>query len=119
MMSSPIVHIDIHGGDEPAQHRFYADLFGWQVNAKGPGYALVSTPPGSPDGALVESEDAPGVVFGVAVDDLDEAVERAVSLGGTVIMPPTDNGWVVKAQITDPAGNRVTLIRSTPRDVRQ
>jgi predicted enzyme related to lactoylglutathione lyase len=45
------------------------------------------------------------------VDDLSAAVERATALGGTVVMPPTDNGWVVKAQVTDPAGNPVTLIQ--------
>jgi hypothetical protein len=27
-------------------------------------------------------------------------------------MPPTDNGWVVKAQIRDPAGNLLTLIQA-------
>jgi hypothetical protein len=27
-----------------------------------------------------------------------------------VVMPATDNGWVVKAQVADPAGNLVTLI---------
>ena len=27
----------------------------------------------------------------------------------------TDNGWVIKAQSVDPAGNTVTLIENTPR----
>jgi predicted enzyme related to lactoylglutathione lyase len=110
MTSSPIVHFDVLGGAESAQHRFYAGLFGWQVDVKGPGYALVRTPDGGPDGALVDA-DAPGIAIGVAVDDLAAAVERAVSLGGAVLMPPTDNGWVVKAQVHDPAGNPVTLIQ--------
>ena len=113
-MPSPILHVDILGADEPAQHRFYAELFGWQVDPKGPGNALVRTPDGGPDGALVDA-DAPGVSIGVGVEDLAAAVERAVALGGTVLMPPTDNGWVVKAQVTDPAGNPVTLIESAAR----
>ena len=116
-MASPIVHFDIAGttgGPESEQHRFYAGLFGWEVAPKGPGYALVSTPDGSPDGALIEAEQ-PSVTIGVAVDDLAAAVERAVDLGGKVTMPPTDNGWVVKAQVSDPSGNVVTLIqRPTP-----
>ena len=116
-MPSPILHVDILGGEETGQHRFYAELFGWQVDSKGPGYALVHTPAGSPDGALVETEEpeARGVAIGVGVDDLAAAVERAVALGGTVLMPPTDNGWVVKAQVADPAGNPVTLIDQAPR----
>jgi len=27
-------------------------------------------------------------------------------------MPPTDNGWVAKAQLQDPAGNLVNLIQA-------
>ena len=113
-MTDSVVHFDIAGEPESAQHRFYAELFGWQVASQGPGYALVSTGDGGLRGALVES-DAPSVTIGVAVDDLEATVERAVALGGTVAMPPTDNGWVVKAQVVDPAGNPVTLIRSVRR----
>jgi predicted enzyme related to lactoylglutathione lyase len=110
-MSNAIVHIDIAGPDAPAQHRFYGGLFDWEVDEKGPGYALLRTPDGGPDGALVEA-DAGSVTVGVAVADLARALERAVSLGGTVVMPATDNGWVVKAQVTDPAGNLLTLIQA-------
>ena len=109
-MADPIVHFDITGPDETAQHRFYAELFGWSVDPKGPGYALVGTPGGSPDGALMEAETAT-VTIGIAVPDLDDAVARARKLGGAVVMPRTDNGWVVKAQVSDPAGNVVTLIQ--------
>jgi predicted enzyme related to lactoylglutathione lyase len=109
-MANPIVHIDIAGPDEPAQHRFYAGLFGWGVDPQGPGYALVATPDGSPNGSLIEADDA-RLAIGVAVADLEASVAKAVELGGSVHMPPTDNGWVVKAQVVDPAGNVLTLIQ--------
>ena len=111
MASHPIVHIDIAGPDEAAQQRFYADLLGWSVDPKGPGYALLTTPAGSPNGALIEAETA-SVTVGVAVPDLDAALARVNALGGVVTMPSTDNGWVVKAQVTDPAGNVLTLIQA-------
>jgi predicted enzyme related to lactoylglutathione lyase len=110
-VGSPVVHFDIAGEAEGPQHRFYAELFGWQVTSQGPGYALVSTSDGGLRGALVDSPVA-GVTLGVAVEDLNAAVDRAVALGGAVAMPPTDNGWVVKAQVTDPAGNTVTLLQA-------
>jgi predicted enzyme related to lactoylglutathione lyase len=114
-MPCRIVHVDITGtapsGDETDQHTFYAELFGWTVTPKGPGYALLATPDASPDGALVDSAST-GVTVGVAVPDLEEALERAQALGGSVVMPRTDNGWVVKAQVADPAGNPVTLIQA-------
>jgi uncharacterized protein len=103
-----VAHFDISGPDEEGLHRFYSDLLGWKVSPKGPGYALVQTP-GGLGGAIVGAEE-PGVSLGVVVQDLEQAVRHATGLGGTVVMPPTDNGWVVKAQVSDPAGNRVSLI---------
>ncbi len=110
-MADPVVHIDITGPDEPAQHRFYADLFGWTVEPRGPGYALFRTGEDGPHGSLIEAESG-AVTIGIAVADLDASVAQAVALGGSVAMPPTDNGWVVKAQVSDPAGNVVTLIQA-------
>jgi predicted enzyme related to lactoylglutathione lyase len=104
-----IVHFDIGGPDEGALHRFYSGVLDWRVEPQGPGYALVRTPDGGPDGALVEGEDA-SLTLGVAVDDLEGAVARATEHGGHVLMPPTDNGWVTKALVADPAGNRIALI---------
>ncbi len=108
-MTSPIVHFDVSGPDEGPLHRFYGELLGWRIDAKGPGYALVGTPDGGPDGAIVES-DGPSLALGVAVEDLDAAVAEAERLGGAVLSPPVDNGWVRKALVTDPAGNKVALI---------
>ena len=50
-------------------------------------------------------------MLGVSVIDLAAAVVEAVRLGGKLVMPPTDNGWVVKAQVGDPAGNVLTLVQ--------
>lgn len=104
-----LAHFDIAGADAARTGTFYADLFGWTVDAKGPGYGLVTTPEGCPNGAVMEAE-APGLTLGIAVKNLDETLAQAAAGGGTVIMPATDNGWVKKAQIADPDGNTVTLI---------
>jgi predicted enzyme related to lactoylglutathione lyase len=105
-----IGHFDIGGPDAAALGSFYAGMFGWQVASRGPGYALVSTPAGGPDGAIAEAE-APGITIGVVVPDLDRSVDEASRLGGAVVMPVVDNGWVKKARISDPAGNILTLIQ--------
>jgi predicted enzyme related to lactoylglutathione lyase len=104
-----IAHFDVLGPEEEALHAFYSQVFGWKVDPQGPGYALVQTPAGSPDGAVVEAEQA-GIVVGIVVEDLEATVAAAQAHGGRVVMPPTDNGWVVKAQVTDPAGNLLSLI---------
>lgn len=107
---NPIVHFDICGPREQDLHHFYSGLLGWSVQPQGPGYALVDTP-GGLRGAITDADQA-AVTLGVAVPDLAAAVRHAEDLGGSVIMPPTDNGWVVKAQVRDPAGNPLTLIQS-------
>jgi predicted enzyme related to lactoylglutathione lyase len=106
-----IVHFDIAGADAAQLSSFYTGLFGWQADPRGPGYTLLNTPEGSANGAVVESPQT-SLVMAIAVRDLNTALESAKRLGGKVVMPATDNGWVNKAQITDPAGNVVTLIEA-------
>lgn len=106
-----IVHFDIAGPDEGPLREFYTGLFGWESKSAGPGYTLLGTPSGSPDGAIVES-DRSSLVVGIAVADLDAVLAAATDVGGSVTMPATDNGWVTKAQVEDPAGNTVTLIQA-------
>ncbi len=105
-----IGHFDIAGPELAPLTKFYASLFGWDVSPAGPGYAMVATPEGSPNGAIVETETA-SLTFGVVVPDLDAALLAATREGGAVVLPKTDNGWVRKAQIADPAGNVLTLIQ--------
>lgn len=108
-MANHIAHFEAAGPEDHKLQSFYRDLFGWTVKPMGPGYSLVETPDGSPDGAVREAE-TPGLTLGVSVPILDDAVQHAVRLGGTVVMPPTDNGYVNKAQVSDPAGNLISLI---------
>ncbi len=106
-----IAHFDIAGDDAEKLARFYADLLGWTITPQGPGYSLIETPDGSPNGAVVEAEE-PGLTMAVTVDDLDETLARVKAAGGIVVMPATDNGWVTKAQITDVSGNSLVLIQA-------
>lgn len=105
-----IGHFDVAGSDLERLKPFYAGVFGWQIESHGPGYAQLKTPAGSPNGALVEQADA-AITLGIVVPDLSQALARAEATGGRVEMPVTDNGWVCKAQVRDPAGNLLTLIQ--------
>ena len=53
-----IGHFDIAGPDFGALQGFYTGVLGWQITPRGPGYGMVATPEGGPDGALVEAETA-------------------------------------------------------------
>ena len=105
-----IGHFDVAGPDLACLGPFYAEVFGWKIAPRGPGYAQLQTPDGSPNGALVEQPVA-AITLGIVVPDLARALVQAEAMGGRVEMPATDNGWVHKAQVRDPAGNLLTLIQ--------
>ncbi len=102
-------HFDVYGPDIDALASFYREVLGWAPQPRGPGYAALGTPPGTVRGALVESE-TPAITIGIVVPDLDTTLELVAQYDGRIHMPPTDNGWVRKAQVQDPAGNLITLI---------
>jgi predicted enzyme related to lactoylglutathione lyase len=110
-IANGVSHFDICGPDGSALSGFYANVFGWTVEPKGPGYALVETPDESANGAIVEAEHA-GITIGIVVPDLGLALTLAQAHGGDIVMPATDNGWVKKAVLADPAGNRLTIIQA-------
>jgi uncharacterized protein len=110
-MSNQLVHFDVAGPDTEALGRFYSEVLSWSVHSQGPGYALIETPGEGPNGAIVET-DTPSITIGIAVPDLDATIAQAQRSGATVVMPPTNNGWVTKAQIQDPVGNLLTLIQA-------
>lgn len=105
-----IGHFDIAGPDIAPLGSFYSSVLGWQVTPRGPGYAMIGTPEGSANGALVEAQTA-SLTIGIVVADLSAALTATEVNGGSVAMPLTDNGWVKKAQVRDPAGNLLTLIQ--------
>ncbi len=115
-MGGPVVHFDIIGKDAPRLHRFYADLFGWQVGPAMPtmgNYAMVEGSSSGVAGGIGEDPTGAGrVTLYVQVPDLAAALDKAVSLGGKVLMPATDiPGGPTIAMFADPAGNVTGLIK--------
>lgn len=116
-MGQPVAFFEVISPDPERAQKFYAELFGWQVNADPNmgGYGLADT--GAGDGAIgggigpSEQPSDNGVKIYMKVDDLEAYLERAEKLGGTRLVPPTDlpEGWGQFAIFTDPDGNRVGL----------
>jgi hypothetical protein len=115
-MASPVVHWEI-GGTDPAKTReFYAKLFDWSVEVhEGMDYGLVQPAgEGSIGGGIgpVPPGGQPYVTFYVQVDDLQKALDKAESLGGKTVLPPTpipDIGSC--AMFTDPNGVAIGLYK--------
>lgn len=115
-MSNPVVWFEISGNDPQRLRKFYADVFGWQINAKdGSGYA--ETMPRKPEGAIgggicvPHNNLPPYVTVYVQVANVDAALARAADAGAAIVIPKTVvPGAVTFAMLKDPAGNLIGLL---------
>ncbi|MFN2543752.1 MAG: VOC family protein [Actinomycetota bacterium] len=111
-MGRKVVHFEIHGKTD-LLNDFYKDLFDWHIDTNNPmNYGMVDTHGG--EGGInggIAPDDDPWVTIYVDVDDLQAALDKAEQLGGKTVMPPAEVGPVSLALFTDPAGNRVGLVK--------
>ena len=115
IVPNPVVHFEIIGPDAPALQRFYADLFGWKVDADNEwNYGMVETggEGGIPGGIGADPSGASRSTVYVSVDEPQNYLEKAKSLGAIELMPETDMGIVTIAMFSDPAGNVTGLVKS-------
>jgi predicted enzyme related to lactoylglutathione lyase len=92
-MAQPVVHWEIGGTDSAATRDFYAKLFDWEMQMhEGMDYGLVQAAgDGSIGGGIggLQPGQQPYVTLYVQVDDLQKYLDKAESLGGKTILPPT------------------------------
>jgi predicted enzyme related to lactoylglutathione lyase len=111
-MSSPLIHFEVAGKDPDKLQSFFGDLFGWQINNDNPmNYGMVNLSGDVGGGIGPAPEGQPGhAMFYVAVDDVEAALQKAESLGGSRIFGPMEvpDGPTI-AHFGDPEGNVVGL----------
>ena len=112
-MSNPVVHFEIVGPDGDQLQRFYAEMFGWTINADNPmNYGLADTGGGGINGGIAQAE-APLATIYIEVDDPGQYLERVVAAGAELVQDVTEiPGMVTFAQFRDPAGNIVGLVKA-------
>lgn len=122
-MGQAVVHFEVAGKDGAGLQRFFADLFGWEIDANNPmGYGLVSREGNSSsNGAGIGGGigTAPGggdgqVTFYVEVPDVAAALAEADELGGAVVFGPAEvpGMGIVLGQFTDPEGHVIGLVQA-------
>jgi uncharacterized protein len=121
-MGQPVVHFEVIGKDGAKLREYYSNLFGWEIDANNPmNYGIVQRDGntnaegvgigggvgGGPDGY-------PGhVTFYVEVPDVEAALVKAESLGGTRVMGPDQVTEGVEIAIfNDPEAHPIGLIKS-------
>lgn len=117
MPPRPVVHFEIHAKDGKKLQEFYKELFGWNItDTPSMNYAFIEAGIGGPEngvgGGIAQSPVAPMVTFYVQVLDLNETLQKAESMGGGTVMPPMDvpDGPTI-AQMRDPEGNVIGLVK--------
>jgi hypothetical protein len=113
-MANPVAWFEVSGKDGKKLQKFYADLFGWKVDANNPqSYGMVEPSEGGIGGGISASQDgSTSVTVYVAVDDLQAALDKAEKLGGKAVMGPTEvEGGPTIAFFTDPEGNSIGLMK--------
>jgi uncharacterized protein len=121
-MGQPVVHFEVIGKDGGKLQSYYAELFGWQINAENPmSYGIVAREGNTnPDGVGIGGGIGTGpegyaghITFYVEVPDVEAALAKAESLGGTRMMGPERiMDGVELGQFTDPEGHLVGLVKS-------
>ncbi len=120
-MGQPVVHFEVIGKDGPALQRYYAELFGWEIQADNQmNYGMVPREGNTNadgvgiGGGVAGYESVEGyVTFYVEVPDVEAALAQAEHLGGTRVMGPVSpSPGVVIGQFTDPEGHMVGVTQA-------
>lgn len=121
-MGAPVVHFEVIGKDAKKLHGYYAELFGWEIDAANPmGYGVVQRDGNTnADGAGIGGGVGAGpegydghVTFYVEVPDVEAGLAKAESLGGTRTMGPEKVMEAIEiGMFADPEGHLVGLVKS-------
>ena len=122
-MGQPVVHFEVTGRDPKMLRSYFAELFDWEFDTDSPVAPAVSE--AGNYGFVDTAEDGVGIpggvgggtgypghaIFYVGVPDVEAALQKAESLGGTRVMGPERNpaGHLVVGHFTDPEGHLIGL----------
>jgi predicted enzyme related to lactoylglutathione lyase len=121
-MGQPVVHFEIIGKDPDKLQSYYSDLFGWEIDSDNPmNYGMVQRDANvNPNGIGIGGGIGPGpegysghVTFYVEVPDVEAALAKAESLGGSRMMGPEKPMEGVEIGLfNDPEGHTVGVVKS-------
>ena len=111
-----VTHFEIIGSDAKKSRDFYAGLFGWEIDANNPmDYGVIApTENGIGGGISAPMEGgSPTTTVYVEVDSVQAYLDKAVKMGGKVVMERmVIPGMVAFGQFADPDGNIIGLHES-------
>ena len=114
-MAHPVMWFEVLGADGGKLQQFYGGLFGWtfdvipEIN-----YGVTNTRERGIPGAI--GQIYPGtrswVTFYIETPDVTASLEKAVSLGGRIVMPRTQLPGAILGIFEDPDGHTIGLVEA-------
>jgi predicted enzyme related to lactoylglutathione lyase len=120
-MGQPVVHFEIIGNDAQKLQSYYAELFGWDIDSNNPmNYGIIQRDGNvTADGVGIGGGVGPGpegypghVTFYIEVPDVEAALAKAESLGGSRVMGPDQvmEGLEI-GLFNDPEGHVIGVVK--------
>jgi predicted enzyme related to lactoylglutathione lyase len=117
-MSHEIVHVELAATDRKALSKFYANVFGWQVeDIDQLNYTTFKSGDGLGGGFNPVSKETPQgtTLVYIATDDVTESLKAVERAGGTILVPESEIPNTGKFGLfRDPQGNMVGLYKALP-----
>jgi uncharacterized protein len=114
-MAAPVTHFEVNAKDAARVREFFSNLFGWKIDIDpSMNYGMIDTgvKMGINGGIGQSMGPSSSVTFYVQVEDVQAHLDKAVSLGGKIVMPLTEvPGVVTMAQFADPEGNVIGIVK--------
>jgi hypothetical protein len=114
-MGRPVVHFEITAKNAGVLERFYSKMFDWSVTRDNPvRYRQVDTgTEAGIKGGIAQTDGSwpNGSLFYVEVDDVRGYLAKAETLGGTTLLPPTEQAEGTIGIFRDPQGVAVGLVQ--------
>jgi len=121
-MGQPVVHFEVIGKDSDKLRAYYGELFGWEFDANNPmQYGVVQREENMNaegvgiGGGVGQGPDgyAGHVTFYVEVPDVEAALAKAESLGGTRMMGPDKVMDTIEIGLfNDPEGHTIGVVKT-------
>ena len=118
MSDHRIIHIELSAKDRKALSKFYADVFGWELqHMDDMNYTTFKAGDGVAGGfnPVTETNPAGTVLIYIDTDDVTASLKDIQKAGGTIIAPEMEIPNTGKFGIfRDPQGNMIGLFKAYP-----
>jgi len=113
-MPHPVVFFEIGCRDRAKSSQYFTELFGWKIDSNGPASTIDMAGQGGIPGHINSLGHEPQhyTMFYVEVEDVKKYLDKAVALGGKMLVPPIKIPTGTFAWFSDLDGNTIGLLKS-------